>query len=289
MLSSLFVGLRFIHFAALMLLFGSALFSAWLAPRDLRWTLTQHFLPLQRVCLILTALSALLLYAVQGGMMAGGWPEVWQPAIWRAVAGTQAGSLLGWQIILALLTLFAGLLQPAQQRKLLLLTALQFLLAAGLGHAAMREGLPGVLQHINHALHLLCGAMWLGGLLPVLFCMQLTREGSHPAAIGAMMRFSRCGHVAVAGVILTGMVNAVLIQGLALPWQSAWGRMLLLKCALVALMVAIALVNRYVLVPRLSLVDNGARQRFITLTRAELIIGALVLAAVSLFATWEPF
>ena len=66
----------------------------------------------------------------------------------------------------------------------------------------MRAGLPGVLQHVNHALHLLYGAMWLGGLLPVLFCMQLTREGSHPAAIGAMMRFSRYGHVAVAGVIL---------------------------------------------------------------------------------------
>ena len=285
MLSSLFVGLRFLHFAALMLLFGSALFSAWLAPHDLRRTLTQHFLPLQRVCLILTALSALLLYAVQGGMMAGGWPEVWQPAIWRAVVGTQAGSLLAWQIFLALLTLFAGLLQPAQQRKLLLLTALQFLLAAGLGHAAMREGIAGVLQHLNHALHLLCAAMWLGGLLPVLFCMQLTRDGSQPAAIGAMMRFSRYGHLAVAGVILTGMINAVLIQGLAWPWQ----RMLLLKCALVALMVAIALVNRYVLVPRLSLGDISARQRFITLTRAELIIGALVLAAVSLFATWEPF
>ena len=38
---------------------------------------------------------------------------------------------------------------------------------------------------------------------------------------------------------------------------SPWGRLLLIKCALVAGMVVIALVNRYVLVPRMS--ASGSR------------------------------
>ncbi|WLI76047.1 copper homeostasis membrane protein CopD [Kosakonia sp. H02] len=289
MLSAALVGLRFIHFAALMLIFGCALFSAWLAPHELRRVVAQRFRPLLRVCLWLVAASAALMYAVQGGMMAGGWPDVWQPMVWMAVVGTQTGTLLAWQIILACLTLIAALLQPLQQKRLVLLVVIQFLLAAGLGHAAMRYGVMGVLQRGNHALHLLCAAMWLGGLLPVLFCMHLARGRWQTSAIAAMMRFSRYGHLAVAGVIVTGIVNMLLIQGLGWPWQSSWGRMLLLKCALVALMVAIALVNRYVLVPRLSLKNDTARQRFITLTWAEWGLGALVLAVVSLFATWEPF
>lgn len=104
-----------------------------------------------------------------------------------------------------------------------------------------------------------------------------------------MMRFSRYGHLAVAGVILTGMANIVLIQGWVLPWHSAWGKMLLVKCALVVMMVVIALVNRYVLVPRFRSGDGREQRYFIRMTQSEVVLGALVLAAVSLFATWEPF
>ena len=74
-----------------------------------------------------------------------------------------------------------------------------------------------------------------------------------------------------------------------MPWHSGWGRMLLLKCALVAMMVVIALVNRYVLVPRFRSGDGREQRYFIRMTQTEVVLGALVLAAVSLFATWEPF
>ncbi|KIS42295.1 copper homeostasis membrane protein CopD [Kosakonia radicincitans] len=289
MLETAFVGLRFVHFAALMLSFGCALFSAWLAPRSLEHLITRRFLPLQRGCLWLSALSAILMFAFQGGLMGEGWGDVWQPSTWLAVAATGFGTIWAWQIIFALLTLISLFLQPQQQRRIFVLLAVQFLLAAGVGHAAMREGAMGVLQRGNHALHLLCAAMWIGGLLPVLFCMRLAHGQSRPAAISAMLRFSHYGHFAVAGVLATGVVNTLLIEGIVPPWQNDWGRMLLLKCALVALMVVIALVNRYVLVPRLNRHHDAARQRFIVLTWAELGLGALVLAAVSLFATWEPF
>lgn len=289
MLATGYVALRFLHFAALMLILGSALFSVWLAPRNLRRLLTHRFHALQHLCLWLNAVSTVLLFGVQGGIMGNGWQDVWRPEIWLALTSTQFGSVWTLQILMALLTLIVALLQPQNQQRLLLLVAIQFLLAAGVGHAATREGVVGVLQRGNHLLHLLCAAVWLGGLLPVLFCMQLARGRWHAAAIATMMRFSRYGHFAVAGVVLTGIINTLMVQGNVLPWNSAWGRMLLLKCALVALMVVIALVNRYVLVPRLSLKNDTARQQFIRMTWVEVGLGALVLAAVSVFATWEPF
>lgn len=103
-----------------------------------------------------------------------------------------------------------------------------------------------------------------------------------------MMRFSRYGHLAVAGTIASGMVNTLLIQG-GFFSASPWGRMLLIKCALVAGMVAIALVNRYVLVPRMSLNDARAERLILRTTQVEMALGALALLAVSLFATWEPY
>ncbi|WP_039056615.1 copper homeostasis membrane protein CopD [Enterobacter sp. Bisph1] len=289
MLVAAFVGLRFIHFATLMVIFGCALFSAWLAPPSLQPLLRQYFHRLQRCCLWLAALSAALMFAVQSGMMGEGWQDAVRPAIWQAALTTQTGVVLAGQIALAGLALGVALLQPRQQGKVLLLVVLQFVLAAGIGHAAMREGVPGVLQRGNQTVHLLCAALWLGGLLPVLFCMHLARGPSRAAAIAAMMRFSWFGHFAVAGVILTGLFNTLFIHGFAVPWDSRWGQWLVMKCAFVALMVVIALTNRYVLVPRLSLKNDAAQQRFIALTWAEIGFGALVLAAVSLFATWEPF
>lgn len=289
MLACGYVGLRFMHFAALILIFGCALFSAWLAPRNLRPVLSQRFVTLQKNCLWLALASAALMYAWQGGIMGDGWSDIWRPVTWMAVIGTQTGTVLAWQVIIAGLTLTAALLQPQQQKRLLLLVAIQFVLAAGIGHAAMRDGIAGVVQRGNQVVHLLCAALWLGGLLPMLYCQRLVHGARREAAIYAMMRFSRYGHVAVAGVLLTGVINTLMIQGLTAPWHSGWGRLLLVKCALVALMVAIALVNRYVLVPRLSLKSDTARRYFFYMTWAELGLGALVLATVSLFATWEPF
>ncbi|MBE8178496.1 CopD family protein, partial [Leptospira borgpetersenii serovar Ballum] len=70
--------------------------------------------------------------------------------------------------------------------------------------------------------------------------------------------------------------------------HSGYVRLLALKIALVAGMVAIALINRYVLVPKFSR-QATAQRRFILMTKLEVALGALVLLSVSLFATWEPF
>lgn len=289
MLELAWVGLRFLHFTALMLASGGVFFCAWLAPDAIRQRLTRHFrLPL-RFLLALNAISALLLLMVQGGMMAGGWPDVWRPDVWWAVIGTRFGNIWLWQIVLSGLTLVIAMLRPRRKLALLLvLLSVQLVLQASTGHTAMHSGMTGVLHRANQALHLLCASVWLGGLPPFVWCLRLANGRWRQPAIYTMMRFSRYGHLAVAGMLLTGINNAWLVQGTLLS-ASAYGRALLLKCALVALMVAIALVNRYVLVPKMKRDSARVQTLFIRMTHAEIVLGALVLATVSVFATWEPF
>lgn len=289
MLSSVYVSLRFIHFISLMVAFVCALYGAWWAPVALRRLMMQRFYPLMRHLLLVSALSALLMLMAQGGLMGSGWSDVRQPAIWLAVLGTQFGGVWIWQILLGLVALAIAWLKPRRPARLLLiLLAAQLLLLAGVGHAAMNDSWLGIVQRTNHALHLFCVASWFGGLLPFIYCLRLAHGRWRQAAISTMMRFSRYGHLAVAGAIASGAVNALLIQG-GLISASPWGRMLLLKCALVAAMVAIALVNRYVLVPRMSAGGTRAEQQIVRTTQIEMALGALALFAVSLFATWEPF
>jgi len=290
MLACTWVSLRFVHFLALMLAFGWASYCVWLAPPTLRPLLARRFQPLQRYALKLNTFSATLMFAVLGGQMGDGWGDVLRPEIWQAVATTRTGGILLWQVVLAWITIGMMLMQPRRVQGLLLIfIVIQLLLLAGVGHAAMNDGVSGVVQRANHALHLLCAAGWLGGLLPLLYCIQLSQGRWQQASVYTMMRFSRYGHLAVAGVLLTGAVNSWLIQGQLLAFDSLYGRMLLFKCALVTLIVAIALVNRYVLVPRMRTGGSPAQQLFIRMTQGEMVLGVLVLATVSLFATLEPF
>ena len=290
MLAFSYVALRFVHFAALMLIFGNAFYSAWLAPFSLQRLMTRRFQRQQKIAALVSLSTALLMLAVQGGLMGDGWGDVIQPQIWHAVASTRFGGVWLWQIVFAVLTACAAWIAPAKSARLLLLLAIgQFILLAGVGHAAMRDGVAGIVQRLNHAGHLLSAATWVGALLPLVFCMRLAKGRWRVPAIYTMMRFSRVGHYAVAGVILSGVINMLLIIGLNWPWRTEYGQLLLLKCALVAMMVVIALLNRYFLVPRFRPESGREQQFFIWMTQAEVVLGALVLAIVSLFATWEPF
>lgn len=290
MLALTWVALRFIHFTTLMLVFGCALYGAWLAPVSVRRLMMRRFLRLQRHAATWSFISATLMLAIQGGLMGSGWQDVISVEIWGAVLQTQFGGVWLWQIILALVTLVVTIIVPhSMSRLLLIMTIAQFILLAGVGHATLHDGVVRAIQQLNHALHLICAAAWFGGLLPVIYCMRMAKGRWRQQAISAMMRFSRYGHLFVIGVLLTGMANVLFIVGLSVPWHAAYGQLLLLKCALVALMVAIALVNRYVLVPRMQQDNRCMTLYFIWMTKLEWGIGAVVLAIVSLFATLEPF
>jgi putative copper resistance protein D len=97
------------------------------------------------------------------------------------------------------------------------------------------------------------------------------------------------GYVAVGLLALTGAVNSWLLVG---SWSALvgtpYGRLLGLKILLFLAMVAVALVNRWRLVPRLG--DQPAAT-VTALSRAILVeqgLGLAILAVVSLLGTWAP-
>ena len=119
------------------------------------------------------------------------------------------------------------------------------------GHAAMEEGRTGLLHALNDMLHCLAAGFWLGSL-PVF--LLILRRWTEPAcradATRALMRFSTAGHVAVAVLLLGGVVNAVLIlspEGLDIA--SAYQQWLGLKVLLALAMTVLAIMNRYWWVP----------------------------------------
>ncbi|KWW03159.1 copper homeostasis membrane protein CopD [Escherichia fergusonii] len=290
MLMFTWIALRFIHFAALMLIFGYALYGAWLAPVSIRRLMMRRFLRPEQYAAAFSFVSALTMLVIQSGLMGNGWQDVVSPSVWTAVLQTRFGHVWLWQIVFAFITLIVALMSPRSLPRLLLaLTLAQFILLAAVGHATLHDGITGALHRLNHAVHLICVAGWFGGLLPVIYCMRLAKGRWRQQAIVTMMQFSRYGHLAVTGVLLTGIANVLFINGLSLSLQTRWGQLLLLKCALVIVMVAIALVNRYVLVPRMGQASSRADLWFVWMSKLEWQIGAVVLVIISLLATLEPF
>lgn len=290
-LTTLWISLRALHFMALLLLAGSAFYTALLAPLRYRSLLAQHLGLILASSAVLSLLSSVLMLATQTGLMSGDWRNISDPDTWQAVLQTRFGVVWRWEIGFALLSALSLLLKGTLRQKMLLLSSLLQLIAlAGVGHAAMRDSWAGVLQQANHALHLIAAAFWAGGLVPLLLLM---RDARHTAfrrdAIRCMMRFSRYGHLAVALALLTGIMNSLLIAGSPLNWQATlWSELLVAKVLLVMLMVLIALVNRYLLVPRFRLATSDASPLFIRLTQLELLLAVGVIGLVSVFATLSP-
>ena len=175
------------------------------------------------------------------------------------------------------------------------LAALLLLTSLGLtGHAAMDMG-GGFGHEINQMAHLTAAGLWLGGLPPLgLLLRRATRpDGAAyvPLARAALPHFSQIGYAAVALLVITGTVNSVMLVGgftalVAMPY----GRLLSLKIVLFLVMVGMAFVNRFRLMPRLSQ-PEAATSPLRALCRsvaAEQALGLAILAVVAVLGTWPP-
>ena len=287
----LFVFCRWLHFAALMTLAGGSLYTALLAPARFRETLAGRFHCFLNISAWAALATAMLLLAAQTGLMGNGWQDVGNLTVWQAVLHTRFGQAWQWQLLMAAAGVAACLFKGRVRQLIWLLSgAGQLAGLAFVGHAAMMGGVAGSIQRGIQIVHLLSAAFWAGGLLPVLLLM---REARKPAtrydAIRTMMRFSGWGHLAVALVVITGMLNAMIVLPEWLPAHfHPYNILLLAKTLLVMMMCGIALYNRYSLVPRFQRSGDRAQYTFIRTTLAEVLLSALVLLLVSVFATLEP-
>ena len=285
-MDGLLIACRFAHFSAAMLLFGLSAFGSVVVPRALadRYAgVTRRISALLALVLVATGLGW---FALEAGEAGNGWADATNPAMWAALAsGTEFGTIWVWHIAISLVLLVATVL-PRDIRRVALLAGSAALLASlGLvGHAAMQQSTVGLEHRINHMLHLLGAGFWVGALAPLLACLLALRVPEQRAdATVALTRFSGLGHIAVAVTLLTGIINTGLtLGGWPIDFRSPYQLLLAIKIGLVAVMLSIALVNRYVLMPRLAV------RGLVVGTSAELLLGAAIIALVSAFATYDP-
>ncbi|MEJ0097847.1 MAG: CopD family protein [Bauldia sp.] len=113
-------------------------------------------------------------------------------------------------------------------------------------------------------------------------------ENRHDAGI-ALRRFSTTGHVVVALIVASGIVNTWLVLGrVPSDWSSPYQALLAVKIALVAVMVGLAVLNRYAFVPAMARDRSRAVRAIRWGTIAEVSLGVCVVALVAVFGMLDP-
>ena len=291
-LTALFVLCRFVHFVSLMQIFGLSVFCSLLAPGGFSAILQRKNPTLMVWSGLLAAVTSVGMLAIQAALMGNGWDDILNINVWILVLTTAFGEVWSWHLLLTAVLLLVLLMEWMPGRHVLLfLCSLGLLVTQALiGHAAMHQGLLGLAQRANHVVHLLSAAYWFGSLLPLLTCMLYAREPSaRPYAIVTLIRFSVWGHAAVSLVIITGVINtAIVLQRWPTDMTSLYQCLLVVKVILVAMMAAVAVYNRYRLVPLMGKDPQRAQSRFITMTWLEWGLALSVILLVSWFATLAP-
>jgi putative copper export protein len=133
--------------------------------------------------------------------------------------------------------------------------------------------------------HVVAASVWAGGLFLVASVLwRRRRRGDDPAALELAARFSVVAAAALVAAGLSGVVLAwTVLDSPGDLWRTPWGRLLLVKVALVAVAAGIGAYNRQVLLPDLERDPEGrAPGRFRTAVTVE--AGALgVVVAVTAF------
>jgi len=252
---------------------GGAAFAAWVAPLPARARGAVS------AALLLGLVALPLSLAVQGlDALGADLGAVFQPAVWRAALGTSLAPTLA----IAAAALASGLL------------ALR--LAGGLGQIAglVGAGLAGVaLASSGHAsaaspqalmrpavfLHAVGIALWGGALLPLIQAL------GQPDAAATLRRFSSRIPVIVAVLLGSGLVLAVVqVEQPAALIETNYGRVLLAKLGLVALVLGLAGFNRWRLT---SQVEAGRLAAGRVMARIVAVELALMLAIFGTAALWR--
>lgn len=291
LVTTILIFVRFAHFAATMLLFGASLFLWAFAPTNLARRLTVPFGRIVAIAIVVGGVTALLWLGFEAGSMEGEWIDVANP---DTLVGVLTDTAFGrvWQGRLCLVIVLVATVALRWHRRWAFIVTVSALLLASLGlvgHANLQSGLTGAFHRVNAAVHLLAVGSWLGALVPFILCLGLYGDpllGGE--VVVALQRFSAWGHCVVALIVATGVVNAAMTLGVwPIDVSSPYEVLLVAKIAIVATMIAIALVNRYLLVPRLKFGTTvlGALKNN---SVVEVILGGVALALVSAFGILEP-
>jgi copper resistance protein D len=282
---------RFAHFVATMLTFGVSFYLWAFAPERLKLALSPAARRLALISSIVALITAIVWLALESASMADDLSAAIDPeAIGAVLAETAFGH--AWALHLALaaaLVVVVGFNARVRWAATSLASAALLASLGLVGHAAMQSGAEGVLHRANHAVHLLTTGAWIGGLVPFAMCLgAYRRDDLRKEAVTAMMSFSFWGQFIVAAIVLTGVVNIALTSGRPpIPPTTPYRALLAAKIIIVGVMVLLAVVNRFVLAPRLK-ASATALATLRATSAAEIALGCIVVALVSVFALLDP-
>lgn len=297
---------RFLHYAATTVLAGLSFFPLYAyvdrEPEALGHWRRKWFMATAVAVLV----SGLCWFAFAAANMGGDIGDIVDAETLGAVArDTSFGILWMWRILLA--ALIVGVAAWCLRLRctarhwnpmMALLAGLLLVSLAGTGHTQIEEGWGGVIHVISDGGHLLAAGAWLGSLVPlaaVLHHSAQTSVGSKEVD-QILLRFSGMGYVAVATLIGSGLVNGwFLVGSVSGLLHTTYGQILLGKLALFGGMLALAVANRFWLVPEMSRVTTRGVDESVTWSArlrkhvlGELFLGWAVLFAVSILGTMQP-
>jgi putative copper resistance protein D len=282
---------RFLHYSAAIQLFGMAVFETWIAPEGLSTSLLPLSRPISVFNVWILFLSAVAWLGLEAGYLGDGWVDVVNPAtIWLVISATPFGQawianlLLGLMAVVIVHTLGLRRASALAVVGTLALAALSFV-----GHAVDQTGALLALSEASQVVHLLSSGFWFGSLLSVVLLLRRLRDPRYTADCDfALRRFSGLGHAAVALALGTGLANSwFILHDQPLTLGSLYQLLLLIKVALVGTMCVVALINRYVFMPRIPRNGAGLHQ-LRDGTVAELVIGTVVIAIIGVLGLLSP-
>lgn len=284
-------------------MFGCAFF--WLSPIpgpaarvDLRWSAARTTSILRVAAPVALASGFAWLLATIANMT-GAFAEVLDRETLRAFFFETAFGPLEAERLVLLAMLVALALAPLNATPrlagLAITSGLLLVSQAWLGHAAEDGGtLYGTVMIVCYAAHVLAGAVWLGGLPPLLLALvELRGLTDAAAAIQSLLsRYSLMAFVAVSAIVVSGIANTAFHAGLALPALALapYGQILIVKIVIVAAVLTSAGYTRFVLMPA---VERGAtaatRLRMLSWSiGVECALAVLVLGCAAVLGIMPP-
>jgi len=270
------VGARLAEFVAAFALFGFAAFQVY-APADFRGSGGRFHRTILPALAGVAAIGWGLAIAHQIG---GAIDASIVSLLGRIWLTTGFGRALLTASLLGLAMMLNGL-GRAQRRWLGLgLSALLLIVLSFVGHAAGGAARLGV-----RATHLLAAGAWLGGLPPL--ALALRRES--PSTANLLRRFGFLGGVAVALILVTGLLTVWFVVGIAGGRLGIlYTRVLIVKLALVLGLLAVAAINRFRLTPMVARRPREALAALRGTVLLEQVLGLSVLASVATLGQLDP-
>jgi putative copper resistance protein D len=273
---------RFVHYVSVLALFGAALFPhyARCAPDGLGRVLS--------LSVLAAFLSGIGWFLFTAGIMAGSADAVFSMSVWRGMITSMD---FGWLWIARLgLVLSVGIALARFRSAIPFLSFILLITLAGTGHAQASAGAAHWVHIVADGLHLVAAGAWLGGLWPL--GMMLASGALADEQTGALlMRFSGMGMLAVAVLVMSGLLNSwFLVGSLGVLVATPYGQILIAKLAVFTCMLMLAGANRYWITPHFMAVSPGALwlRRLRRHVVAEQALGVAVLALVSVLGTISP-